>query len=113
MFFIYFIISFIFKYIYKCSYPQNKFKNKLKKSALNLSTYGWTWLVSNQEGKLSIVNTFNQGNPILLNFNPIICIDMWEHAYYLSYKDNKESYIDNWFKIINWDKALDNYNNSK
>lgn len=91
----------------------NKFKKEFKQSALNLSSSGWTWLVSNPDGKLSIVNTFNQGNPISLNLNPIICIDMWEHAYYLSYKDNKGKYIDNWFKVLDWDKALENYCNSK
>lgn len=86
------------------------FKEQFKKSALNVFGSGWTWLVSNKEGKLSIVNTSNQDTPISVNLKPIIGIDVWEHAYYLSYKNNRSNYIDNWFNLVNWDKALENYN---
>lgn len=88
----------------------DNFKDQFKKSALSVFGSGWTWLVSNKEGKLCIVNTSNQDTPISVNLKPIIGIDVWEHAYYLSYKNNRANYIDNWFNVINWDKALENYN---
>lgn len=88
----------------------DNFKEQLKKSALSVFGSGWTWLVSDKEGKLYIVNTSNQDTPISVNLNPVIGIDVWEHAYYLSYKNNRANYIDNWFNVINWDKALENYN---
>ncbi|WP_052356806.1 superoxide dismutase [Faecalimicrobium dakarense] len=88
----------------------DNFKEQFKKSALNVFGSGWTWLVSNKEGNLSIVNTSNQDNPISINLKPIIGIDVWEHAYYLSYKNNRSNYIDSWFNVVNWEKALENYN---
>lgn len=88
----------------------DNFKEQFKKSALNIFGSGWTWLVSDKEGKLCIVNTSNQDCPISVNLKPIIGIDVWEHAYYLSYKNNRSNYMDNWFNVINWDKALENYN---
>lgn len=88
----------------------DNFKNEFKNSALNVFGSGWTWLVSNKEGKLCIINTSNQDSPISINLKPIIGIDLWEHAYYLSYKNVRSSYIDNWFNVIDWDIALNNYN---
>ena len=78
---------------------------------MNVFGSGWTWLVSNDSGNLSIITTANQDNPITLNLKPIIGIDLWEHAYYLSYKNDRASYIDKWFNIINWNKAEENYEN--
>lgn len=70
-------------------------------------------MVSDDKGNLSIIKTSNQDTPIILNLIPVIGIDLWEHAYYLRYQNNRENYIDNWFNVVNWDKALSNYNNSK
>ena len=86
------------------------FKNKFKKSALDVFGSGWTWLVSDCDGNLSIVTTANQDSPITQGLTPIIGLDVWEHAYYLKYQNRRSEYIDNWFNIINWDKALENYN---
>lgn len=88
----------------------DKLKDSLKKSALDVFGSGWAWLVSDKDGKLSIINTTNQDSPISQNLIPIIGIDVWEHAYYLKYQNKRADYIDNWFNIINWDKALENYN---
>ena len=90
-----------------------KFKNEFKEAALDVFGSGWAWLVSDKDGNLSIIKTSNQDSPITLNLTPIIGIDVWEHAYYLRYQNNRSNYIDNWFNVINWDKALSNYNNSK
>ncbi|MGL6107280.1 superoxide dismutase [Romboutsia sp.] len=89
----------------------DNFKEEFKKASLNVFGSGWAWLVSDQGGNLSIITTANQDSPITLGFNPIIGIDLWEHAYYLRYQNNRSNYIDNWFHVINWDKALINYTN--
>ncbi|RDY23927.1 superoxide dismutase [Romboutsia maritimum] len=85
------------------------FKNEFKKSSLNVFGSGWTWLISDPNGKLSIINTSNQDSPITLNLTPIIGLDLWEHAYYLKYQNKRNEYIDNWFNVINWNKASENY----
>ena len=91
----------------------DKFKEEFKKSALDVFGSGWAWLVSDNKGNLCIMKTSNQDTPISQNLKPIIGIDVWEHAYYLRYQNNRGNYIDNWFNVVNWDKALSHYNNIK
>ena len=91
----------------------DNFKAKFKESATSRFGSGWAWLVSDKNGNLSIIKTSNQDTPITLNLKPIIGIDVWEHAYYLRYQNNRGNYIDSWFNVVNWDKALSNYTNSK
>jgi len=90
-----------------------KFKKEFKETSLDIFGSGWAWLVSDKNGNLSIIKTSNQDTPITLNLTPIIGIDVWEHAYYLRYQNNRGNYIDSWFNVVNWDKALSNYDKSK
>ena len=83
----------------------DKFVEEFKKAAKDVFGSGWAWLVRDNNGKLSITTTSNQDSPISENLTPIIGIDVWEHAYYLQYKNNRAGYIDNWMNVINWDKA--------
>lgn len=62
---------------------------------------GWAWLVL-ASGKLEIVTTANQDNPITDGKSPILGLDVWEHAYYLKYQNRRPEYIENWFKVVNW-----------
>ncbi|TJX63129.1 superoxide dismutase [Soehngenia saccharolytica] len=87
----------------------DKFKEEFKKAALGRFGSGWAWLVVD-EGKLKIVSTPNQDNPITDGLKPILGIDVWEHAYYLKYQNKRADYIDAWFNVINWDKVLEFYN---
>lgn len=87
----------------------DSFKEKFDKSALSTFGSGWTWLVSNDEGELAIMSTSNQDSPILSGVKPIIAIDLWEHAYYLKYKNERNKYIENWWNIVNWEQANKNY----
>lgn len=87
----------------------DNFKNEFNKASLNIFGSGWAWLVSDDSGNLSIITTQNQNTPITLNLKPIIGIDVWEHAYYLKYQNKRSEYINNWFNIINWSKAEENY----
>ena len=89
------------------------FQKEFVAAGTGLFGSGWVWLVSDDKGNLSIIKTSNQDTPITLNLIPVIGIDLWEHAYYLRYQNNRGNYIDNWFNVVNWDKALSNYNNSK
>ena len=65
---------------------------------------GYLWLVKDG-GRLKLLPTKNQDTPIALGYTPLVCIDVWEHAYYLKYQNRRAEYIDNWFYLINWSMA--------
>ncbi len=87
----------------------DNFKKQFKESALSVFGSGWAWLVSDNNGKLSIITTANQDSPITSNLYPILGIDVWEHAYYLLYQNNRGNYIDNWFNVIDWNEVYKIY----
>lgn len=87
-----------------------KFKEDFKAKSLSLFGSGWVWLVVQRGGKLKNVKTFNQDTPIFLKLKPIIGIDLWEHSYYLKYNGDRSTYIDNFFKCIDWDKCEEVFN---
>ncbi|MFD3114740.1 superoxide dismutase, partial [Streptococcus agalactiae] len=70
---------------------------------------GWAWLVVNAEGKLEVLSTANQDTPIMEGKKPILGLDVWEHAYYLNYRNVRPNYIKAFFEIINWNKVNDLY----
>jgi len=80
------------------------FKEKFTNTALTQFGSGWAWLVKS-DNKLEIIKTSNEKTPILENKTPILVIDIWEHAYYLKYQNKRNEYIENFFKIINWEKV--------
>lgn len=85
-----------------------RFKELFKKAALSVFGSGYAWLVSTN-GKLSIITTPNQNSPIEKGMRPVLTIDVWEHAYYLKHYNVRAGYIDDWFQIINWPQAEQNY----
>lgn len=70
---------------------------------------GWAWLVVNKEGKLEVISTANQDSPIMQGLKPILALDVWEHAYYLNYRNVRPNYIKAFFDIINWTKVNELY----
>lgn len=87
----------------------DKFREEFIKKALELKGSGYTFLVVN-DSKLQIINTSVEDSALLYGFIPLLVIDMWEHAYYLDYEDNKLDYINNWFKLIDFEKVEKIYN---
>lgn len=89
------------------------FKNVLTETANKQFGSGWAWLVTDKTGKLSIVGTANQDNPIMPNIGvsgtPILALDVWEHAYYLKYQNKRNNYIKAFFNVINWKAVQKRY----
>lgn len=81
------------------------FQDLFSKTALGRFGSGWAWLVA-QDGKLSVMDTVNQDSPLSQGKTPILALDVWEHAYYLKYKNKRGDYITNWWNVVNW-KAVD------
>lgn len=84
------------------------FKEKFSNTAVNRFGSGWAWLVVNK-GKLEIIDTQNQNTPISIGMNPILCLDVWEHAYYLKYQNRRADYVSAWWNVINWKKVEENF----
>lgn len=79
-----------------------KFKEDFTKSAATNFGSGWTWLVKNKSGELEIVNTSNAGCPLTQAQKPILTVDVWEHAYYIDYRNARPKYLESWWNLVNW-----------
>lgn len=89
------------------------FKEKFTAVATGRFGSGWAWLVVNKEGKLEVTSTANQDTPISEGKQPILGLDVWEHAYYLNYRNVRPNYIKAFFEIINWKKVDELYKAAK
>jgi Fe-Mn family superoxide dismutase len=87
----------------------DSFKARFKQCALDVFGSGYLWLVADRRGHLKLLQTANQDSPITRGFCPIMCIDVWEHAYYLKHYNVRADYIDNWFDVLNTQFAEENY----
>ncbi|GAA04648.1 superoxide dismutase [Fe] [Photobacterium leiognathi] len=86
-----------------------EFKAKFTDSAINNFGSSWTWLVKNADGSLAIVNTSNAGCPITEEgVTPLLTVDLWEHAYYIDYRNLRPSYMDGFWALVNWDFVAKN-----
>ena len=79
------------------------FKEAFATAAKTRFGSGWAWLVVGMDGKLAVVSTANQDNPISDGHRPILGLDVWEHAYYLNYQNRRPDYISKWWDVVNWD----------
>lgn len=93
------------------------FKGEFAKAAATRFGSGWAWLCVHPGGKLEVCSTPNQDNPIMPNSgcggNPILGLDVWEHAYYLNYQNRRPDYIEAFFNVINWEEVSNRYNANK
>lgn len=86
----------------------SKFKEQFAAAAGSRFGSGWAWLI-NDGGKLSIVSTPNQDNPLMDGKTPILGVDVWEHAYYLKYQNRRPDYVAAWWNVVNWDAVSKRY----
>ncbi|EGP5223672.1 superoxide dismutase [Enterococcus faecium] len=82
----------------------SSFKEEFKKAAAGRFGSGWAWLVM-ENGKLAVTSTANQDSPLMEGKTPILGLDVWEHAYYLKYKNVRPDYIAAFWNVINWDEV--------
>ena len=88
------------------------FQAQVKDGGLKRFGSGWSWLVY-AGGKLQVVSTANQDSPLMNGQYPILGVDVWEHAYYLKYQNNRGSYLDGWWNVINWNAVAKRYSDAK
>jgi superoxide dismutase, Fe-Mn family len=81
----------------------NEFKEKFTNAAVTLFGSGWVWLVETTEGKLGIEATSNAGNPLKERKKPLLTCDVWEHAYYIDYRNARAKYVESFWKLVNWE----------
>jgi Fe-Mn family superoxide dismutase len=81
------------------------FKEKFAQSAESVFGSGWTWLAVGARGQLSLWNTQNQDSPLSHGARPILALDLWEHAYYLKFRNRRAEWIDSWWKVVDWDEV--------
>jgi len=83
----------------------DQFKEKFQAAAVGRFGSGWAWLVLNKQGKLEIISTSNQDNPISDGLKPIFGVDVWEHAYYLLYQNRRPDYLKAFWNVVKWDEV--------
>jgi Fe-Mn family superoxide dismutase len=89
-----------------------KFQEKLNDLAMKRFGSGWAWLVLDG-GKLTALSTANQDSPLMKGQSPILGIDVWEHAYYLKYRNKRADYVAAWWKVVNWNNVAERFNAAK
>ena len=90
----------------------DEFKKLFTQSATSLFGSGWTWLVKNNDGELEIMNTSNANLPLKENKKALLTCDVWEHAYYIDYRNARATYLENFWKLANWNFAQENFTES-
>lgn len=87
----------------------NAFKEQFSKVAIATFGSGWAWLVKTPDGKLEIVSTSNAGTPLTTPNKPLMTCDVWEHAYYIDYRNARPKYLDAFWNLVNWDFVTENF----
>jgi Fe-Mn family superoxide dismutase len=86
------------------------FKEKFSQVATGHFASGWAWLVKTDDGKLKIVDTHDAGNPLRDRVGkPLLTLDVWEHAYYIGYRNARAKYVESFWNVVNWDFASKNF----
>lgn len=78
------------------------FKREFSEAAVNLFGSGWVWLALDERNDLQVLSMPNAGNPMTLGMRPLMCLDVWEHAYYLDYQNRRAAYVEAFWPLIDW-----------
>jgi Fe-Mn family superoxide dismutase len=78
------------------------FKKQFTETAIGTFGSGWTWLVKNADGSLAVVATADAGNPLTAGQKPLLTCDVWEHAYYIDYRNARATYLEHFWALVNW-----------
>jgi Fe-Mn family superoxide dismutase len=87
----------------------DEFKKLFHQSAVGLFGSGWTWLVKKSDGDLEIINTTNANLPMTEGKKALLTCDVWEHAYYIDYRNARANYLENFWKLVNWQFIQDTF----
>ncbi len=87
----------------------DKFKEEFSKCAVTTFGSGWAWLVKNADGSLALVSTSNAGCPLATGQTPLLTCDVWEHAYYIDYRNARPAYLEAFWALVNWEFAAANF----
>jgi Fe-Mn family superoxide dismutase len=87
----------------------DKFKEEFTKCAVTTFGSGWAWLVKNADGSLALVSTSNAGCPLTTGQTPLLTCDVWEHAYYIDFRNLRPKYLEAFWALVNWDFVASNY----
>ncbi|MGR9117610.1 MAG: superoxide dismutase [Fe] [Gammaproteobacteria bacterium] len=87
----------------------DEFKEAFSKCAVTTFGSGWAWLVKNKDGSLALVSTSNAGCPLTEGQTPLLTCDVWEHAYYIDYRNARPAYLQAFWELVNWDFASANF----
>lgn len=85
------------------------FKERFTQVAISTFGSGWAWLVQDQEGVLKIISTSNAATPMTEGLNPLLTCDVWEHAYYIDYRNARPDYLNAFWSLVNWEFAASNF----
>lgn len=85
------------------------FKEQFTNSAVNNFGSGWTWLVKNTDGSVAIVNTDDANTPLTTDARPLLTADVWEHAYYIDYRNSRPAYMEAFWSLVNWNFVNENF----
>jgi len=84
-------------------------REKMNNAGMTRFGSGWAWLVADKAGQLQVLSTANQDSPLSNGQQPLIGIDVWEHAYYLKYQNRRADYLGAWWNVVNWDAVAARY----
>lgn len=86
-----------------------EFQKAFDQCAVGTFGAGWAWLVKNADGSIELVSTSNAATPLTAGQTPLLTCDVWEHAYYIDYRNSRPNYLENFWALINWDKVNERF----
>jgi Fe-Mn family superoxide dismutase len=91
----------------------DKFKEAFFSKAMSVFGSGWAFLILNKDGQISLKRHSFHNSPLSSGNIPLMCVDVWEHAYYLKYRNRRADYLNAWWNVVNWDKISENLQKSQ